>query len=105
MTDQADFYCCLPIVSCALGATFSKIIDKDEYLTDIPPEDGPHLIASATRLRNSSLFKECVVLCAGPWKDSGFMEKLFRARDPNESHFSIIEQLYTRISGELATLH
>jgi len=105
MTDDAKFYGCLPIVSYALNATLSRGDEEGRYLNDIPPHHGPNLIASAASLRNASLFKECVVLCAGPWKDPEFCEESFRHEHDREKYFMLPYELYKRISESIASVH
>jgi hypothetical protein len=105
MTEVAKFYGCLPIVSYALDATLAKSNHNHQYLNNIPPADGQFLLASAALLRNVSLFKECVVFCAGPWKDPDFCEKTFRRIALTDRHFKLVSSLHSRITESIASLH
>jgi hypothetical protein len=108
MTEIAEFFGCLPIVSHGLDATIAKGTNNHEerYLDNIPPWDGSLIIGSAETLRNASLFRECVILCAGQWiDDPDYHEKSFR-NGPSTGHLlGIIHPIHEMISCDIARLH
>ncbi|TEY60238.1 hypothetical protein BOTCAL_0183g00060 [Botryotinia calthae] len=60
----ADFYGALPVVSRTLDAVFFR---SPEFIEQIPDNAGS-LLKIAYKLRNRTLYKECMIHVAGRWK-------------------------------------
>jgi len=67
MTDLADYYCALPILSRALNSALLKVNFTYELL-DNPLE----LLSTSIKLRNPLLFKDCLNISLGPWDNPVF---------------------------------
>jgi hypothetical protein len=72
LTKMADYYCALRLVSLNLNQTFVH----SKYLMDIHLDDAVFMLESATKLRNSILFRDCVTLACGPWPLPSFKDEL-----------------------------
>ncbi|TGO67895.1 hypothetical protein BELL_0863g00030 [Botrytis elliptica] len=78
LTRIADFYCALPIVSATLTSAFldSSIFSKRQVeepnacTKDQLAEDCDSMIFIAQKLRNSVLFRECLIHIVANWKDT-----------------------------------
>ncbi|KAF7872696.1 uncharacterized protein EAF02_008767 [Botrytis sinoallii] len=78
LTRIADFYCALPIISATLTSAFidSPIFSKRQVEEPIActkdqlAEDCDSMIFIAQKLRNSVLFRECLIHIVANWKDT-----------------------------------
>lgn len=61
LTEMADYYRALRIVSLTLDATFQH----SEYFKKLLPDDSLHLLGAAAKLRNGTLFTDCVTISCG----------------------------------------
>jgi hypothetical protein len=69
----------------------------NNYLTSIPAVDASYLLDSAARLRNPSLFKECAILCMGPWETPVY------AREMEDSdHYQFLDEHYNTATKRIA---
>jgi hypothetical protein len=64
VTQLADYYCALPILSSSLYAAFGRSFCFCSEIRGFEIE----LLGAAVKLRNDALYKECMVLLMGPWK-------------------------------------
>ncbi|KAF5872471.1 uncharacterized protein Bfra_005831 [Botrytis fragariae] len=114
LTRIADFYCALPIVSVTLPSALldSPIFSKRE-VEDITActknqlaEDCNFMIFIAQKLRNSVLFRECLIHIAANWKDADNF-KFHRARNDEtircviKLEFSQLEEMIIRLKHAL----
>jgi hypothetical protein len=63
LTELADYYCALRIVSCTLDAALYQSHWVRSNLVDWASP----LLPAAAKLRNKTLFSDCLTLCLGPW--------------------------------------
>lgn len=63
LTLTAECHCALRIVSTALDSSFIH----NRFSLEIQPVDAMNLLEPAAKLRNKSLFKDCVILACGSW--------------------------------------
>lgn len=63
MTEQADFHCCLPVVSNSLYAAFYR---SPDFLANVN-KDRELLLLLAYKLRHVELFNDCIILISGYW--------------------------------------
>lgn len=63
MTEQADFHCCLPVVSNSLYAAFYR---SPDFLANVN-KDREVLLLLAYKLRHVELFNDCIILISGYW--------------------------------------
>jgi hypothetical protein len=63
LTEMADYYCALRVVSCTLHAA----LFEQSWLGDALRKEPCRALIAATALRNKTHFKERLMLCVGPW--------------------------------------
>jgi len=95
MTKLADYYCCLPAVSHGLNATYPG----SHYLNCISPAGAPYILDAAVQLRNPSLFKECAILCMGPWHNPVYAREM-----EDSTHYRFLDEHYKRATEHIAII-
>ncbi|KAL2063645.1 hypothetical protein VTL71DRAFT_5450 [Oculimacula yallundae] len=70
VTELADYYLALSIVSRTLDAALYRSQDFVAELKDFPCE----VITAASKLRNELLFRECLPFLTGPWHQPAYLQ-------------------------------
>ena len=63
MTRLARFYVALPVLSRSLHNAF---LQSPDFINEMAV-NAPELLLAARELRHAELFKDCLLLCLGPW--------------------------------------
>jgi hypothetical protein len=88
MTEIADYYCALPILS----ASLDRALVKSQFSREIRCHS-VSLFPVAVKLRNTLLFRECLIWIVGPWRNPKFKQLL----DPK------LRQIARCVHGEIST--
>jgi hypothetical protein len=90
-TQLADYYCALPILSSSLYAAFGRSFYFCSEIHGFEIE----LLGAAVKLRNDTLYKECMVLLMSPWTNPKFR----KIQDPklrqlaNSAHHKLCQEV------------
>ena len=95
LTELADFYCALPIVSRTLDMAFHS---SQDFVNRIP-DDRCKVFVLAAKLRNKLLFREALVWIVGPWTLPNYK----RLEDPKLR--KIAHRAYTEITSKIADIN
>ena len=66
MTKVADYYCALPALSRTIDGALYR--SPDVFIRRMK-DNTCEFLAAAEKLRNPALFKDCLLLSTGPWRD------------------------------------
>jgi hypothetical protein len=100
MTQMADYYCALPILSNSLSATF---FNSPGLLTTLRTDPCQSLIL-AYKLRHAPLFRDYLIHLLGPWSKPQFQE-LKSHRDPSSLFlFNFVNTIHISFSNKIMQL-
>ncbi|KAH8801159.1 hypothetical protein F5882DRAFT_435512 [Hyaloscypha sp. PMI_1271] len=100
MTQMADYYCALPILSNSLSATF---FNSPGLLTTLRTDPCQSLIL-AYKLRHAPLFRDSLIRVPGPWSKPQFQE-LKSHRDPSSLFlFNFVNTIHISFSNKIIQL-
>lgn len=97
LTELADYYCCLPILSRTLDSAILANKDKDEWYDSIL-EDPCTTLTLAQKLRNAALFRDAMVFAVGNWETPAYEEKF----QSNDKLYKVADIVYNRLGASIA---
>jgi hypothetical protein len=68
LTEFADYYRCLPVVSNSL---YAVLLQDPDFVKTIP-DNAAKIIPLAIKLRNLALYNDCIIHLLGPWRQPRF---------------------------------
>jgi hypothetical protein len=100
VTELADYYCALPVLSRSLdGAFFRNTNFINELFCALSPICIGNLLYAAIKLRHPPLYRDCLAISIGPWHDPFF----HGFADRKMEHAS--ERLYNQVGAQVAKVH